>query len=128
MRVDKRKLYYRIYHELDRISECKEISLYAFWIMKLKPFSMTDYTHKFADIINECFSIYLILLTIKGCCLHKKIAYNRPSDEFISNVIYSFRFHDLSKESIILFADTLAFSYGINQVEGRSLMDLSFLS
>jgi len=41
VRVDKRKAYYYCFHNME-INECKEAALYAYWILKLRPFSITD--------------------------------------------------------------------------------------
>lgn len=115
IRVDKRKHYYHVFHGIEHISEFKEIALYVFWILKLKPFGMKDENHKIASSINEHFAVHLILLTMKSCCSKKKRAYIHPCREFIDDIIYSLRFQDISKEALMLFIDTLAFSYGIYQ-------------
>ena len=62
IRVDKRKAYYRCFHNMG-INECKEVALYGYWILKLKPFTITDMAYKkIADActINELFVIFLI--------------------------------------------------------------------
>ena len=120
LRVDKWKSYFAVFHGDKYISEFKEIALYAFCIMKLKPFRMVDNTHKLVDSVNEYFAIHLILSTIKGCCLYKKKQYMHPCNDFIDEVVYSFRFHDLNKEALMLFVDTLALGYGIYHLDVRN--------
>jgi len=117
LRVDKRKSYYVFFHNLEHISEFKEAALYAFWVIKLKPFKMLNTSSQLADTINEYFAIHLILLTIKECCSQKKKIYIHPCKSFIENAVYSFTFQDISKEALILFVETLAFAYDIYPTE-----------
>lgn len=77
-RVDKRKDYFLIFHDGTQISEIKRTALTIYWILKLKPFFINidfslEENKKFEDErfmllyskINERFSIYFLLSTIK---------------------------------------------------------------
>jgi hypothetical protein len=59
-RVDKRKAYYYCFHGME-INECKETALYAYWIVKLRPFTITDKRFRNdleACCVNESFVIH----------------------------------------------------------------------
>jgi len=67
VRVDKRKAYYRCFHDME-INECKEAALYAYWILKLRPFTITDKAYiKNVDAcnINESFAIFVIAFVLE---------------------------------------------------------------
>jgi hypothetical protein len=64
VRVDKRKAYYQCFHNME-INECKKAALYAYWILKLRPFTITDAKYsKMTDAchVNELFVIFLLVL------------------------------------------------------------------
>jgi hypothetical protein len=51
IRVDKRKAYYQCFHHME-INECKEAALYAYWILKLRPFTITD--SRYSKMTDAC--------------------------------------------------------------------------
>lgn len=114
VRVDKRKDYYNYFHDLNSISEFKETALLCFWIIKLKPFTILKKDSVLRNSTNEMFSLYLIFGIIKRRLdmLNKTFSY--PPERYIKDIIYSFKYRDLSKEAMILLVDSLANSYGIN--------------
>lgn len=62
VRVDKRKAYFYCFHNMD-INENKEVALYAYWIIKFKPFVILDNRYndeKSSSYINELFATYII--------------------------------------------------------------------
>ena len=74
VRVDKRKAYYHCFHGME-INECKEAALYAYWIIKLRPFTITDKNYKNnvdACMVNESFAIFLIGLILENTGRIKK--------------------------------------------------------
>jgi hypothetical protein len=107
-RVDKRKAYYYCFHKEMKINECKVAALYAYWILKLRPFTITDERYKNKPEIcniNEAFAIYVIgaalLLTerIKSTDKTKLSYYNLLE--------YSFRFRNFSIDSFIVLIESI---------------------
>jgi len=108
VRVDKRKAYYRCFHGMD-INECKEAALYAYWINKLRPFSIIDkrYRNKFdACIINESFAIYLIGLVLECTGRIKKTEKIKTS--YYDFLEYSFRFRNFSIDSFVVLVESIS--------------------
>jgi len=108
IRVDKRKAYYRCFHNME-INECKEAALYAYWIIKLRPFSITDkrYQNKFdACIINESFAIYLIGLVLECTGRIKKTENIKTS--YCDFLEYSFRFRSFSIDSFVVLIESIS--------------------
>ena len=113
-RVDKRKVYYEVFHKLKTINECKYVAILAYWINTLKPFMVVNEDSKIYNAPNELFSVFLILSTIKA--LHNEIkqtSFCYPSSDRIADIVYNFKFCDLSREATIAFVETLADNYGV---------------
>jgi hypothetical protein len=108
VRVDKRKAYYHCFHNMD-IDECKEVALYAYWILKLRPFTIIDDAYKEnydACNINEAFVIYLIgsiLEQTKRIKQTKKI-----KDSYTKFLEYSFRFRNFTIDSFIVLIESIS--------------------
>jgi len=108
VRVDKRKAYYHCFHGME-INECKEAALYAYWIIKLRPFSITDkkYQNKFdACIINESFAIHLIGLVLEKTGRIKRTKNMKTS--YCNFLEYSFRFRNFSIDSFIVLIESIS--------------------
>ena len=107
IRVDKRKAYYQCFHGME-INECKEAALYAYWILKLRPFTVTDIKYKTsvdACTINEAFVIFLIGFVLEATKRIKrtpnlKESYNKLLD-------YSFRFRNFSIDSFVVLIESI---------------------
>jgi len=108
IRVDKRKAYYMCFHDME-INECKEVALYAYWILKLRPFAITDTAYKNnADAchINESFAIHFIGLVLE---LTHRIKYTKNIKESYSRFLeYSFRFRNFSIDSFIVLVESIS--------------------
>ena len=105
-RVDKRKVYFRVFYEKvkEGMSERNEAALYCFWILKLAPFF--DATNP--DLpINVDFATYFLLKSIQYDCLKRGTRRTLPN-KYIDDLKYAFKFMDISKESIMAIADTMA--------------------
>lgn len=109
-RIDQRKLYFHIFHNQMRPNEYKMTALLIYWILKLRPFwisvkeDFSEESSKIAATFNERFCAYL-LLNVVNFCNPKR--YAEITVDYIDELIYSFRFRDLSKESIYLIFDAL---------------------
>jgi hypothetical protein len=108
VRVDKRKAYYQYFHNME-INECKEAALYAYWILKLRPFTITDAKYrKIPDAchINELFVIYFI-----GFILEKTGRIKRTDsikDSYSRFLEYSFRFRSFSIDSFLVLVESIS--------------------
>ena len=108
VRVDKRKAYYRCFHDMD-INECKEAALYAYWILKLRPFSITDKKYRNAAsacTINESFVIHLIGLILENTGRIKQTV--NINDSYRNFLEYSFRFRNFSIDSFIVLIESIS--------------------
>jgi len=107
IRTDKRRAYYYFYHNME-INECKTAALYAYWILKLRPFVITDirYRHKRQAVcINEAFAIYLICSAL---FFSKKItAQTIANTSYYEKLYYSFRFRNISIDSMVLLVESM---------------------
>ncbi len=107
-RVDKRKAYYWCFHDMN-INEKKEVSLYAYWIMKFHPFALVDKRYECSDkaaLLNESFAIYLIMGVVVGAKKLKKIKFVK--DNYTGKLQYSFRYRSFSMESLMLLVESLS--------------------
>jgi len=117
-RVEKRKVYFHLFHKGLEMGELNESALYCFWILKLHPFkhktSFDDSANKWdTDKVNLLIALHLFLgaarLTIKELHKQGKLTSDKfePSESFLRNLAYSFKYHDLSKEAIMTLAASL---------------------
>ena len=119
-KVDQRKKYFQYYHGLD-MSEFKEVSLIAFWYIKLRPICISgDYldlreTKEF-DAINEKLALFYILKTYRKMLIDKQLSTKVLDDlpkEYIQELLYSFEFRDISKEALILLIESIGVFLGL---------------
>jgi hypothetical protein len=101
-RVEKRNVYFHIFHGIV-MSEQNEAALYCFWILKLSPFfdDKNPNSH-----INAFFAAFLFLRMVSrvGRRTKRSIAVDR---KYVQNLFYAFLYRDISKEAIMLAAETL---------------------
>lgn len=110
VRVDKRKDYFIIYHDNTEMNEIKEAALLAYWILKFKPISVkTDdlILKRKYDQINEAFAVFILYSTIMEETKRVDGMRFSISKEYNKKIMYAFKFWDLSKESIMLIAESL---------------------
>lgn len=114
-RLDKRKTYYYVFHEIDDICEYKEIGILAYWINTLKPFMVVNESCKVYNCPNEMFSLYIIISVLAQIynCRYPDKEFVVPEPMTIQDYVYNFKYCDLSREAMIFFVETLAKSYGI---------------
>lgn len=109
VRVHKRKHYFKVFHNEMITSEYKETALYCYWFLKLCPLWI-DPANKSSDRINEKFALHLYISLLKK--------YNEGFSEsdginrlHIRELLYSFRFRDITKESMILMLEPYYYDY-----------------
>jgi hypothetical protein len=108
IRVDKRKAYYHCFHNMT-INECKEAALYAYWMLKLRPFTITDKRLKNnldASCVNEAFVIHFIGLVLEATGRIKRT--NAIKDSYSKFLEYSFRFRNFSIDSFVVLIESLS--------------------
>ena len=109
IRVHKRKHYFKIFHNEMITSEYKETALYCYWVLKLRPLWIEP-NYKSSERINEKFALHLYVSLLKK--------YNEDFSEgdginkrHIRELLYSFRFRDITKESMILMLEPYYYDY-----------------
>lgn len=114
-RLDKRRVYYKVFHNLTDINEFKYIAIQCYWINTLKPFMVINDKSPIYNAPNELFSVYLILSMIRG--VYDKIypgeKFVYPSNKRITDVAYNFKYCGLSREATIAFVETFADNYKV---------------
>ena len=107
-RVDKRKAYYFCFHNM-AINEHKEMSLYAYWVLKFHPFAVIDARFDCGDkaaLVNEAFAIYLIAGVVIGAKKLKKVDFVKKN--YVGKLLYSFRYRAFTIESLMLLVESLS--------------------
>lgn len=109
VRVHKRKHYFKVFHNEMDTSEYKETALYCYWIIKLRPLWINPEYEK-AERINEKFALHLYVSLLKKYNedFSEKDGINR---KHIRELLYSFRFRDITKESMILMLEPYYYDY-----------------
>lgn len=108
VRVDKRKDYFIIFHDETYMNEIREAALLAYWIIKFKPFNISSKEAvDFKVNINCGFAAYIIFSAVREYCLRVANIKVEFSSEYINKFLYALKFWDLSKEAIMLVAETL---------------------
>ena len=116
-RVEKRRQYFQYFHNDMKINEVKQAALVAFWVLKLRPFSYrsdekSDLMQELENneqykALNERFAVfYIISACRKGADLLGS-KHQSPPRALISEVVYAFKYWDLSKEAVIMIAETI---------------------
>lgn len=109
IRVDKRKDYFKIFHNKTDIDELKETALIVYWLLKFRPFSVRvsapEIMRKYVDV-NERFALFLLFGAVKRAANMKGAKFSLK-DDYIDLLDYAFRYWDLSKEAMMLVAETL---------------------
>ena len=117
-RCDQRNVYYFVFHELEDICEYKDIALFCFWLITLKPFMVVNEDSNIYNCPNEMFALFLILTVIRGVYNDvykndKERKFTYPSKERIKDIVYDFKYCSISREAMISFVETFADTYGV---------------
>jgi len=103
-RIEKRRVYFHIYYEL-KMGELNEAALLCFWILKLMPF-------KHATISNStlntkiAYIFFIKMLYYVANETGKKVNVDKL---LMNNLLYAFKYRDLSKEAIMALAESLLY-------------------
>lgn len=120
-KVHQRKKYFEYFHGLN-MSECKEVALTSFWIIKLRPICAVSKQENMDEVeifnaINEKLAFYYIITALRGMLESEKISDQQLNElpiEYTKELIYSFRYRDISKEALILLVESMAVFLGLN--------------
>ena len=101
-RIEKRRIYFHIFYNC-KMGELNEGALMCFWVLKLMPFSHNNIP---ANELNAKIALYLLnnMLLFYAGKNNKKVNISNSLD---IDLYYSFRFRDLSKESIMALAKSM---------------------
>jgi len=102
-RIEKRRIYFHIFYNGCKMGELNEGALMCFWIVKLCPFTCSKVP---PDILNAKIALFLFnrVLSLVSVKLHKKVCI---TEQTVKDLFYSFRFRDISKESLMLLAGSM---------------------
>jgi hypothetical protein len=102
-RVDKRRVYFYIFYQGCVMGEVNEVALMCFWIVKLCPFFSSGVP---SDIVNAKIAVSLFFKMVRDVALTlgKKVCI---TPRIVRDLFYAFRFRDISKESLMLLAESL---------------------
>lgn len=114
IRVDRRLLYYDIFHNM-KVNDEKKAALFAYWISKLRPVKIIDKNIKNKKAhanINERLAVHHLLCVLAG---KKKIKlFNgkngvklEDNNGFLRELCYLFRYRNISIDSMLVLADSI---------------------
>ena len=102
-RIEKRRVYFHIYYNGCKMGELNEGALMCFWIIKLSPF----YSNGIANnILNAKIALCLLMNMLHYHTQKENIKLN-ITENIVNDIYYAFRFRDLSKEAIMILAESL---------------------
>ena len=111
-RVEKRRVYFWVFHGV-QMNEVKEAALYCFWLLKLKPFYLENHTPN--REVNACLAFGYFFNTLLLVTKKREIKFPLSANT-TKDIYYAFRFHDLSKESLMAIAKMIVPSEGFAYV------------
>ncbi|MCL1910634.1 MAG: hypothetical protein FWG13_00300 [Leptospirales bacterium] len=102
-RIEKRRIYFHIYYDRCKMGELNEGSLMCFWILKLNPFHGNGIAN---NILNTkiALCLFMNMLHYHAKKENKKLSITK---NMLNDIFYAFRFRDLSKEAIMILAESL---------------------
>ncbi|MDR0222913.1 MAG: hypothetical protein LBI38_05195 [Oscillospiraceae bacterium] len=102
--VERRRVYFHIYHEGMEMGELNEACLYCFWLLKLNPFYNKN---NLEENVNRVFALALFTRVVNYTAQKGK---STPyiTTKTVEKMLHGFKFWDLSKEAIMLMAQGLS--------------------
>jgi len=92
-----------IYYNGCKMGELNEGALMCFWIIKLNPFHVNGISN---NILNVKIALCLFLNVLHYHTQKKNIKLH-ITEKTINDIYYTFRYRDLSKEAIMILAESL---------------------
>jgi len=103
-RIEKRRIYFHVFYNGCKMGELNEGSLMCFWILKLMPFSHSCIS---ANELNARIALHLFYRMLLYVAKNKQKRINHTS--LNNELLYAFRYRDLSKEAIMALAESLLY-------------------
>jgi hypothetical protein len=102
-RIEKRRVYFHIFYNGCEMGELNEGALMCFWIAKLCPFTCPKLP---PDILNAKIALFLFntVVSFVAAKTKKKV---HIAEQTIIDLFYSLRFRDISKEALMLLAESV---------------------
>ena len=101
-RIEKRRVYFHVFYKGCKMGELNEGSLLCFWIAKLQPFHHPGMdSSKLNAKISVCLFVNTIYFHSERTRQEKRIP-----EHFINDLYYSLLYRDISKESLMLLAES----------------------
>lgn len=119
-RTNKRTYYYAVFHNIN-ISEIKQCAILCFWFVKLKPFTVLKENSELRNDVNEVFSVFCLLALIKEIVKEQNRKYIKLDDNCIKDMVYAFKYQDITKEAMIIYFEAIATSSGVDISKGNNL-------
>jgi len=105
LRIEKRRVYFHIYHNGMEMGELNEGALLCFWILKLMPFQKKGVA---ASLLNTQVA-YIAFVNLIHYVANKTKRRVNIKKELMDNLLYAFQYRDLSKEAIMALAESHLF-------------------
>jgi hypothetical protein len=102
-RVEKRRVYFHIFYDRCKMGELNEGALMCFWILKLHPFNHNRISN---NILNAKIALCLFMNMLHYHTRKENIKLI-ITENIVNDIYYAFRFRDLSKEAIMILAESL---------------------
>ena len=110
--VERRRIYFHIFHGGMSMGELNEGCLLSFWILKLYPFFDTETP----DVnVNRLFALRLFTNTILYIAEQRGQGTN-INEDVVNHLIHAFTYRDLSKEAIMAIGESLIVSPTAKQI------------
>ena len=106
-RIEKRRIYFHIFYDGCEMGELNEGALMCFWIIKLMPFS---HEKMHANELNAKIALYLLYRVLLYHAKKHSKAVN-VSEALFNDIYYAFRYRDISKEAMMVLAESLIIGY-----------------
>jgi len=101
-RIEKHRVYFHVFHDGCKLGELNEGALLCYWIAKQHPFYHPNIK---ANTLN--IKIAICLFTNAIYYYSEKMKWDkRISEHFINDLYYSLKFRDISKESLMIIANS----------------------
>jgi hypothetical protein len=101
-RVEKRRIYFHVFYNGCEMGELNEGALLCFWIVKLHPFYHPKIN---SNTLNAKIAICLYTNAIYYHSDKTKVEKRIP-EQFINDLYYSLLYRDISKESLMILAES----------------------
>jgi len=102
-RIEKRRIYFHVFYKGCKMGELNEGALMCFWILKLTPFHLGGIPN---NVLNAKIALCLFMNVLHYQAQKGKGKLDMTQG-MVDDIYYAFRFRDLSKEAIMILAESL---------------------